>query len=102
MALTFDEYVEGRITYMKIRNSLLVAIGVLLLAGPLSAASMTPEQTAWGRGAVQYLMTKQEMDQWKSIGTAEEAQKFIDLFWAKRDSDLTKPAMRSGNVSKRW
>ncbi|MEO8217109.1 MAG: GWxTD domain-containing protein [Acidobacteriota bacterium] len=76
---------------MKIRNSMLAVVCALLISGIAAAASITPEQAAWAKGPAQYLMTKHEMDQWKSIKSEEEANRFIDLFWAKRNPDPTKP-----------
>lgn len=39
-----------------------------------------------------YLATDEEKKAWKSVATDEEAEKFLKLFWAKRDPDLKTPA----------
>lgn len=38
-----------------------------------------------------YLATDAEKKEWKAIKTDEEGQKFVDLFWAKRDPELKTP-----------
>jgi GWxTD domain-containing protein len=69
-----------------------------LIAAALSAAfaanafALSEQNTAFGKGPAQYLMTKEEAAQWKSIRTDAEAQAFIDLFWARRDPTPATPA----------
>ncbi|MGA7616533.1 MAG: GWxTD domain-containing protein [Thermoanaerobaculia bacterium] len=60
---------------------LLVSVGI----GGAYAASLSEKYTDWGKGPAKQLMTKAEQKQWKSIRSDEDAQKFIDLFWARRD-----------------
>lgn len=38
-----------------------------------------------------YLATDDEKKAWKAVATDEEAEKFLKLFWAKRDPDLKTP-----------
>ena len=38
-----------------------------------------------------FLATDAEQKEWKKIATDEEADKFVQLFWAKRDPDLKTP-----------
>jgi len=40
---------------------------------------------AFGKGPAKWLMTREEERAWKAVKTVDEAQKFIDLFWARRD-----------------
>lgn len=62
-----------------------------LLAAALAAAALdafaavSKEHADWGNGPAQYLMTKEEAAQWKSVANDADARAFIDLFWAKRD-----------------
>ena len=67
---------------MKIRN-LLISTAVAVAA--VSAFALSPEHTEWGKGPAQYLMTKEEAAQWKALRTDEEADRFVALFWARRD-----------------
>ena len=69
---------------MNIRTSLAAAVLLLLVAGS-AAAALSPQMQEWGKGPVQHLMTKEEASKWKAVTSDEQAQQFIDLFWAKRD-----------------
>jgi GWxTD domain-containing protein len=67
---------------MRLRT-FLSAVLVAGLAG--GAFALTPEHTDWGRGAVQFLMTREEAAKWKTIQNDADADAFIALFWARRD-----------------
>src|ERR1041384_8145309 len=67
---------------MNIRITLTAAV---LAVFAVSALALNAEHTEWGKGPAQHLMTKEEIAQWKAITTDEEADKFIALFWARRD-----------------
>ena len=67
---------------MKIRITLATALTAVLA---VSAFALSPEHTEFGKGPAQFLMTKEEAAQWKAITTDEAADKFIALFWARRD-----------------
>ena len=68
-----------------------IALAVLLLLPVISYAAVSPEMKSWGDGPARFWMTEQEQKEWRAITNDEDAQKFIDLFWAKRDPDLDKP-----------
>ncbi|MBV9494495.1 MAG: GWxTD domain-containing protein [Acidobacteria bacterium] len=55
-----------------------------LLTLPLFATLSAPLQD-WGRGPTQWLMTKDEQRAWSQVKTDQQANDFIDLFWARRD-----------------
>lgn len=67
---------------MNIRNILLATAAAAVAS---SAFALTPEHTAWGKGPAAVLMTKDEAAQWKAISSDDAAEKFIALFWARRD-----------------
>ncbi|HYU25116.1 MAG TPA: GWxTD domain-containing protein, partial [Thermoanaerobaculia bacterium] len=67
---------------MKTRN-LLVFVALLAFAGSALAA-LSPENAKWGEGPVQFLMTKEEAAQWKTLQTDAEADAFMTVFWARR------------------
>jgi GWxTD domain-containing protein len=67
---------------MNIRKFLIATIVAAVAVG---AFALTPEHTEWAKGPASYLMTKEEAAQWKNITSDEQAQKFVDLFWARRD-----------------
>lgn len=63
----------------------------VVVTATVAAAALSPELKAWAEGPVQYLMTPEEQQQWNSITTDEAARAFIELFWAKRNPDSSKP-----------
>ena len=66
---------------MKIR-SILITVAVAAVA--VCSFALTPEQSEWGKVA-QVVMSKEEIAQWKAVKSDEEANKFVALFWARRD-----------------
>src|SRR5664279_5525306 len=68
-----------------------LALVLLLAATPCLAA--LDKHKDWGKSpASVYLATDDEKKEWKKIASDEEAEKFIALFWARRDPDLKTPA----------
>jgi GWxTD domain-containing protein len=67
---------------MRLRTYL-TAIAVATLA--LNAFALSAEFSEWGRGPVQFLMTKEEAAKWKTISGDADARAFAALFWARRD-----------------
>lgn len=67
---------------MKIRNLFLAAAVVAFAASALAALS--PDKAKWGEGPAQFLMTKEEAAQWKTLQTDADADAFITVFWARR------------------
>jgi GWxTD domain-containing protein len=62
------------------------AVLVLLTLVSLSMyAALSQKYVDWAKGPAKWLMTGEEQKKWKSVGTDEQAQEFIDLFWARRD-----------------
>src|SRR3954453_19276135 len=55
-------------------------------------AGMSANLADFGKGPAQWLMTKDELAQWKKIDNDAAAQAFIDLFWARRDPSPGTPA----------
>jgi GWxTD domain-containing protein len=70
------------------KMTVLLALLVWATAGIVSA-ELSPKYKEWMDGPVGFLATKAEKKEYARIETDAEAQKFIDLFWAKRDPDLT-------------
>jgi GWxTD domain-containing protein len=69
---------------MKARNFLIAA--ALSAAFAVSAfAALSSVKADWGKGPAQYIMTKEEQAQWKSLQSDADADAFIALFWARRD-----------------
>lgn len=72
---------------MKIRILLTAA----LLAAAASALALAPEYDEFAKGPAQFLMTKEEVAQWKAVKTDDAAKAFVALFWARRDPTPTTP-----------
>lgn len=68
---------------MKFR--VIVTAAVLVCLAATAAADLSRESIAFGQGPLQFLLTKEEAAQWKTLTTDAEAKAFIDLFWARRD-----------------
>ena len=70
------------------KKTLLMACIALLVTTAPALAQLSEEYAGWAEGPVKYLLTEEEAAQYAALTSDEEAQKFIDLFWAKRDPDL--------------
>jgi GWxTD domain-containing protein len=68
-----------------------LALVLLLAATPCLAALEKYKDWAQSPASV-YLATDDEKKEWKKIASDEEAEKFVALFWARRDPDLKTPA----------
>lgn len=60
-------------------------LAVLSLYSISMYAALSQKYVDWAASPVKWLMTRAEQKQWKAITTDEQAQEFIDLFWARRD-----------------
>jgi GWxTD domain-containing protein len=56
-----------------------------LLAALSLFATLSSALQEWPRGPVQWIMTKDEQRAWSQVRNDQEANDFIDLFWARRD-----------------
>ncbi|HEV2721439.1 MAG TPA: GWxTD domain-containing protein [Thermoanaerobaculia bacterium] len=65
------------------RRNLFAAVALFAFAGSALAA-LSPEKAKWGEGPAQFLMTKEEAAQWKTLQTDAEADAFMTVFWARR------------------
>src|SRR6185369_18082539 len=61
------------------------ALTAILTFAVSSFAALSPKYQEWGEGPVRWIMTSDEQRQWKQLATDEDAEKFISLFWARRD-----------------
>lgn len=65
---------------------LLVASMALVLALPNAGfGAVSPQYREFAEGPAQFYMTSQERAAWKAVQTDEEAERFVELFWARRD-----------------
>lgn len=68
----------------------LFAVAVIVTAA-MNALALSAPNEAWGKSGVKWLFTDEEAAAWKNIKTDEEAQAFINLFWARRDPTPATP-----------
>ncbi len=75
-----------------------ITVVFLLLVVPAAPASAQQESAAdagvavtdpleWDEGPAGFLLTKDEKKDWKKITSREQAEEFIELFWARRNPD---------------
>jgi GWxTD domain-containing protein len=70
---------------MPLPRNAVVTVLLSLLVASTAAAALSPQYTEWRIGPAQWIMTNAEEKAWKQVKTDEEAIRFIDLFWARRD-----------------
>jgi len=51
----------------------------------LAFAGLSEKYQGWVKSPEAFLMTKAELKEWKTLTTDQEAEHFIDLFWARRN-----------------
>lgn len=68
----------------QLRNAA-VAVLISFAVASTASAALSPQYTEWRNGPVQWIMTRAEKDAWKQVKSDQDASKFIDLFWARRD-----------------
>lgn len=61
-----------------------VALFVFGFAFPASA-ELSGRYEGWADGPVRWLLTDEELTEWKTIDNDSAAREFIELFWARRD-----------------
>jgi GWxTD domain-containing protein len=70
----------------------LAAIAVLFATAALPALAAVEAHKDWDKSPeFVFLATEPEKNAWKSVASDADAEKFIALFWAKRDPDLKTP-----------
>ncbi len=70
------------------KNVLLLVVVCMMMVLPVWA-ELGEEYRNWAEGPETFLLTDAERSAWTEVGGDEEAQNFIELFWAKRDPDLS-------------
>jgi GWxTD domain-containing protein len=68
-----------------------VCCALALCMASLAGAQLSEKYAGWADGPEGFLLTKQEKKEWDGITTDAEAERFIDLFWARRNPDPTNP-----------
>ena len=63
------------------------ALATIILVASTAAAQLSPEYADWADGPAGFLLTKKEKKEWEKITADAEAERFIELFWARRNPD---------------
>ncbi len=64
------------------KRALIAVVGLAFAAVSLAQLSKYKD---WGKSAEAYFLTPAEKEAWSSVGTDEQAEKFIADYWARRD-----------------
>ena len=72
-----------------LRKTATIGAMMVLAVAALASAELSPKFKDWPETPAGYLLTRKEAKAYKKLDTDAEAQKFIALFWARRDPDLT-------------
>ena len=74
-------------------NTHLKALGIiiyfLLSTAALVSAELSPAFSGWADGPEGFLLTKDELKEWKQLTSDDQAKQFIELFWARRNQQTT-------------
>ena len=69
----------------------LVCFALATILTPIAEAQLSAEYAEWDEGPEGYLLTKKEKKEWDKISSDAEAEKFIELFWARRNPEPNNP-----------
>jgi GWxTD domain-containing protein len=70
---------------------ILVCFTFAVLLAPIAEAQLSGEFADWADGPEGFLLTKKERKEWEKITTDAAAERFIELFWARRNPELNSP-----------
>ncbi len=73
----------------KIPIQVLMSIALFITAAMPVQAQMSDGISSWIDGPAGFLVTEEERQSFINLPNDEQAEEFIDLFWAKRDPDLS-------------
>ena len=61
------------------------------LAAVATGVTTTVDWLRWDEDPAGFLMTKDDVKEWKQVTSEAQAKAFVDLFWAKRNPDPAQP-----------
>jgi GWxTD domain-containing protein len=64
-----------------------MSFALALLLAPIAEAQLSSEFADWDEGPEGFLLTKKEKKEWDKISTDAQAERFIELFWARRNPE---------------
>jgi GWxTD domain-containing protein len=76
---------------MRHQRLVVVCFALSVCLAPFVEAQLSDTYVDWADGPEGFLLTKKEKKAWKKITTDAEAERFIELFWARRNPEPTSP-----------
>jgi len=73
------------------RLVVLFCFALAVILAPVAEAQLSGEYADWAEGPEGFLLTKKEKKEWAKINTDAAAERFIELFWAKRNPEPNNP-----------
>ncbi len=73
------------------KTTILIVLTLSLILVPLAEAQLSSEYATWDDGPEKFLLTKKEKKEWSKIKTDEQAEQFVELFWARRNQNPKTP-----------
>ncbi len=73
------------------RLIVLVCFALAMCMASLAGAQLSEEYAEWADGPEGFLLTKKEKKEWDTITTDDQAERFIELFWARRNPEPANP-----------
>jgi len=72
---------------MRHKRLVIVCFALSVFLAPALDAQLSEKYANWADGPEGFLLTKKEKKEWAKISTDAEAERFIELFWARRNPD---------------
>lgn len=76
---------------MRHKRLVIVCFALSICLAPVADAQPSDSYADWAEGPEGFLLTKKEKKEWNKISTDAEAERFIELFWARRNPEPTSP-----------
>ena len=76
---------------MRHHRLVIVCFALSICLAPIADAQLSDTYADWADGPEGFLLTKKEKKAWKKIASDAEAERFIELFWARRNPEPTSP-----------
>jgi GWxTD domain-containing protein len=76
---------------MTMRKAAAAVVLLAMLGAGNAWAQLSEQYRDWADGPVKFLMTTEDVREWKKVRTDAQAEAFVNLFWARRDPSPATP-----------
>ena len=76
---------------MTMRKAAAAVVLLAMLGAGNAWAQLSEQYRDWAEGPVKFLMTSDDVREWKKVHTDAQAEAFVNLFWARRDPSPATP-----------